>query len=1371
MNWRTATMFIILAGCGGTELPPEEEWAALAQVGADRDLDGVPDAIDNCPDIANEPDQGVQPPACGPALDAVLHDYVFLDARMFRPTVGIDSALQLNGQPRHVMLHIVPDPLSPSILSDAQETQLDSHGILLHDYVPHYTFYASVPGNLAALTSLVNLSWIRGVTALTADDRIERDLRATGTTYDGPNAAGAHRFEVEFFKDVPLTARATALSNVNATIVAQDDEVYVVELQFPDMLTLANYDGVVWISDGSLNLIADTDGVGMDIGNAARPQLDLNLRGTGLTFGMGENYHPHTDLDAFFDGRVQHAGAGKEAPDQSKGHANSVAGILVGDHTTDPELEGVLPAASLVSYSTRVFPWTHKHRGYHQPRSAQSNHGAVAYNMSAGYKDCKKLGKYKALSKWTDKSVYKRNIIFVHGAGNSRSHEDCPTANVSSISPTGKNVLTVGDWHVASESEAPSSGIGPTDDGRLKPDLMAPGSGMQAPVYDWADSGSNKNLYAAFGGSSAAAPFATGVVGQVLETLANATPAIAPSSVDPSTAKAILLHTARDVGPSGPDHITGYGLIDAAAAVRIAQDHDDYVKLGTIIRAGTHHDETFTIDPTDRVYSYKVTLVWDDKQGSPWGAVALKDDLDLQVTDPLGNVHYAWNVVPPASPTLADLQAGGQPCNAAGCVDHRNPVEQVVISNGGAPLSQGLWTIRVNGHRLVSRDVPFTLVLSPECPIRITTDTTLTGDVTCPYESLSRKAVIIERNGVTLDCNGHSIQGPTAVGTVEDPTVGIWTNRDDVTITNCTVTNFDVGLWWEDGARGRSLTNTVAHSTFRGVRLEGFEHRVEDTTINGVTDNEGIGMELQGKSHILYDNVITLASGPGERSGVWVWQNQVDAGAHRITWNNISNTDVGIELQGISEDEGEPDVPDLVDTRVEWNDIEGVFGHGITLFETDEVVINLNEIVGYGASDIGIFGSEEKSDIISGNEIRGSTGSSQKGIRLSNGTSTLVRANRIWDSGIAIEEEGGNSNRIFLNRSTSPNLQGIRVQNCNSIGAQHIDQNEVFADGAVGIFMSDCSDGRISDNLVEDAVTGIFINTVMEDPSAVTVNSNIVRRPQALGIRADRLDQANIFGNTITHTDGNATGIQVLNTTGLDLVDNGVQSLNTCLSVNATTDASIDSNRLNDCNTVGIVVAGGDVELDDNEFQAMADIGIDLVGTQALVLQQRFVSATGSVGIRAEGTTGVSPVTGDLEIVDQLLTTGYQTGLLLRPGWDRLVLRDNDIYGSSHGLLTESGATVGLTTLDIHNNAFTSGIGGIDAEFANATYASAGRYSDAATLDLIDGDGDGLADCGLDYPYQSATFSGGGAHPLRFSFTTIELKDWSPATSVSGTCP
>ncbi|MEZ4831790.1 MAG: S8 family peptidase [Caldilineaceae bacterium] len=106
------------------------------------------------------------------------------------------------------------------------------------------------------------------------------------------------------------------------------------------------------------------------------------------------------------------------------------------------------------------------------------------------------------------------------------------------------------------------SGRGPTADGRIKPEIVAPGSNVTAALSGITRFGAPVDkFYTSVTGSSMAAPHVAGVCALVWS---------ANRSLLPGDVKAILMDTAVDLGR--PPNEQGTGRVDALAAVDAAQD-------------------------------------------------------------------------------------------------------------------------------------------------------------------------------------------------------------------------------------------------------------------------------------------------------------------------------------------------------------------------------------------------------------------------------------------------------------------------------------------------------------------------------------------------------------------------------------------------------------------------------------------------------------------------------------------------------------------------------------------------------------------------------------------------------------------------------
>ncbi len=270
---------------------------------------------------------------------------------------------------------------------------------------------------------------------------------------------------------------------------------------------------------------------------------------------------------------------------------------------------------------------------------------------------------------------------------------------------TAKNTVAVGaidvsGGHGRDLTEVAMTGFsswGPTDDGRIKPDLVAHG----VDVYS-TTAGSDRS-YDSYSGTSMATAVASGAAALLPEFYARFSPEHAMRS---ATIKALLIHTADDLGKPGPDYRYGWGLINAKAAVDHIQTHFDFPQAGSIV------EDTVDLSTTTRSYAFlwdgsspiRATVVWTDPpglevEGLDNPTLCLVNDLDLRVVGPEGTVYLPF-VLHPSHPD--------EPATVGDNI--RDNVEQVWIET---PLAAGQYLVEVT-HKgtLVDQEQQYSLLLS-----------------------------------------------------------------------------------------------------------------------------------------------------------------------------------------------------------------------------------------------------------------------------------------------------------------------------------------------------------------------------------------------------------------------------------------------------------------------------------------------------------------------------------------------------------------------------------------------------------------------------------------------------------------------------------
>ena len=327
-------------------------------------------------------------------------------------------------------------------------------------------------------------------------------------------------------------------------------------------------------------------------------------------------------------------------------------------------------------------------------------------------------------------TVGNQQMTFVFAAGN----EGSGSSTLDSPG-TAKNVITVGaaenvhPFGGSDGSNIPDTGAnnandiiwfssrGPCADGRIKPDLMSPGThvtggaplgaksisglGTKLPAFigSGVSGGVNGGLffpdgqqfYTASSGTSQATPGAAGSAALVYQWFINRGWATAQNPVSPAMIKAYLINSARYMtGTSANDNLyspnQGMGMANLGMAfddsVRFLQDQ----KTENLF-TGTGQSRTWTkyIGTIDR--PFRVTIAWTDAPGSTVGA-AYKNNLDLTVEN-AGRVYRGNVFLGPYSTT-------------GGAQDLRNNVESVFLPPG----SIGQVTITVTAKNINSDGVP-----------------------------------------------------------------------------------------------------------------------------------------------------------------------------------------------------------------------------------------------------------------------------------------------------------------------------------------------------------------------------------------------------------------------------------------------------------------------------------------------------------------------------------------------------------------------------------------------------------------------------------------------------------------------------------------
>ncbi|MEO0092365.1 MAG: S8 family serine peptidase [candidate division WOR-3 bacterium] len=366
--------------------------------------------------------------------------------------------------------------------------------------------------------------------------------------------------------------------------------------------------------------------------------------------------------------------------------------------------------------------------GWYTPNGVSWHwYGDIAVNASEDYK----FGFYSTEARdWDDIARKAPYYLIVKSAGNDRlegpssqpvTHTHSGSGSYTCVhnldgAPNGydcisalgvaKNILTVGAvYDIPNGYTDPSDVVmssfscwGPTDDGRIKPDIVANGINLYSCIA------SSDNAYdGTYSGTSMASPNASGSVGLLLQARRNYW---GNNPLRASTIKGLIIHTADEAGPNpGPDYMFGWGLMNTLKAAQVMKADSSaggnfMIREFTLNNGGQLEFQVLS----DGTQPLRTTICWTDTAGTPPPPSLnpttrmLVNDLDLRVISPTKTTYYPW-ILDPNNPSAAATTGD----------NIRDNVEQVHIASPSA----GVYTIRIN-HKgtLVAGPQPVSVIVT-----------------------------------------------------------------------------------------------------------------------------------------------------------------------------------------------------------------------------------------------------------------------------------------------------------------------------------------------------------------------------------------------------------------------------------------------------------------------------------------------------------------------------------------------------------------------------------------------------------------------------------------------------------------------------------
>lgn len=229
-----------------------------------------------------------------------------------------------------------------------------------------------------------------------------------------------------------------------------------------------------------------------------------------------------------------------------------------------------------------------------------------------------------------DAMAWQTGITYVFAAGNNGAacidDTGSPTPCISAPADA-KNVIAVAatrDAAFALDQRAGFSSVGPTRDGRNKPDIAAPGQWIRS-----ADS-SDPTGYVDYQGTSMATPHVAGAVALLMD-------AVPDTDRRPDAVKALLRATAVPIRTGLPDDQVGAGRMEVAKLVGDRAQSDGWLRglgLGPALSEGETASFTLNVPvDSDRL---TVVLSWTEPPSWLLAGQASYNDLDLELVPPSG---------------------------------------------------------------------------------------------------------------------------------------------------------------------------------------------------------------------------------------------------------------------------------------------------------------------------------------------------------------------------------------------------------------------------------------------------------------------------------------------------------------------------------------------------------------------------------------------------------------------------------------------------------------------------------------------------------------------------------------------------------------
>jgi serine protease AprX len=479
----------------------------------------------------------------------------------------------------------------------------------------------------------------------------------------------------------------------------------------------------------------------------------IGICDTGFDVGTTNPVHPDFagrvksvvsyPISPDFSQYIRNAGNDDGAADLDSGHGTHVAGSVLGDGAASAALGGQAPVRGIAHKARLVFQSIEQALDWRNPADLQ-RYGryllaGIPTDISTIFQDAYSKrarihsnswgggepGAYDSQCRQLDEFVWNHpTMCILFSAGNDGTDSDGNgQINLGSVTSPGtaKNCITVGatenlrhafdnetygawwpsdyparPYKNAAMGDDPDqvvafSSRGPTADGRVKPEVVAPGTWILSTKSTMLSTTANgwrrfpqSAKYFYMGGTSMATPLTAGAVAAIRQYVRRECRIASPSA---ALMKAVVIVGAArlpNTAPAGAvvDNHQGFGRVDLSRVVKAPAGTKLWLRQNETVITGEGRRRTITVKTAGS--PLRIVLAYSDYPGA-----TLVNNLNLIVTTPDGT-------------TLV----GNQPAGGALTLDTANNVEVVQVANATA----GSWAIEVVGSNVPRGPQPYALV-------------------------------------------------------------------------------------------------------------------------------------------------------------------------------------------------------------------------------------------------------------------------------------------------------------------------------------------------------------------------------------------------------------------------------------------------------------------------------------------------------------------------------------------------------------------------------------------------------------------------------------------------------------------------------------